>query len=324
MAKPRVFVSSTYYDLRYVRSSLELFIESLGFDAVLSEVGGVAYAPDRALDESCYREVQNCDLYLLIIGGRYGSEVSSSRTDAKREFFDRYESVTRTEYKAALDKDIPVYILIERAVYAEYQTFQRNRDNQKIKYAHVDSINVFHFIDELLKQPRNNPVQPFDKYAEIEMWLREQWAGLFRELLYRMSGQQQLTSLAAQVSELSEVNKTLRRYLEEVLVRVTPEQQGAAIVADETKRLEEAQLDAKLQALPLSVFADGQGVSIETLREILKKSTSIDNVREHLNPLLRTPLPTIRNGSPAHMSINKARELMGLDEIPLRGVQRSS
>jgi hypothetical protein len=49
MAKPRVFVSSTYYDLKYVRSSLELFIESLGYDAVLSEKGGVAYIPDRAL-----------------------------------------------------------------------------------------------------------------------------------------------------------------------------------------------------------------------------------------------------------------------------------
>ena len=49
MAKPRVFVSSTYYDLKYVRSSLELFISSLGFDPVLFEHGGVAFAPDKAL-----------------------------------------------------------------------------------------------------------------------------------------------------------------------------------------------------------------------------------------------------------------------------------
>ena len=35
MARPRVFVSSTYYDLKHIRASLENFIESLGFDAVL-------------------------------------------------------------------------------------------------------------------------------------------------------------------------------------------------------------------------------------------------------------------------------------------------
>jgi hypothetical protein len=316
MAKPRVFVSSTYYDLRYVRSSLELFVESLGYDAVLSEVGGVAYAPDQALDESCYREVQNCDLYVLIIGGRYGSEVSSTRMKSKRDFFERYESVTRTEHRAALENDIPVYILIERAVYAEYQTFQRNRDNEKIRYAHVDSVNVFHFIDDLLKQPRNNPVQPFDKYAEIEMWLREQWAGLFRELLNRMSGQQQLTSMAAQVSELSEVNKTLRRYLEEVLVRVSPKQQGTAIVEDETKRLEEAQVEARIQALPFFQLAVSRGIPEDAIREILTSATSAINVIEKVAQVNKNlSWGTLGRKSLAHRNINEARKILGLPAL---------
>lgn len=39
MARPRIFVSSTHYDLKHLRSSLENFIESLGFDAILSEKG---------------------------------------------------------------------------------------------------------------------------------------------------------------------------------------------------------------------------------------------------------------------------------------------
>ena len=43
-------MSSTYYDLKHVRSSLERFISSLGFDPVLFERGDVAYAPDKALD----------------------------------------------------------------------------------------------------------------------------------------------------------------------------------------------------------------------------------------------------------------------------------
>lgn len=140
MAKPRVFISSTYYDLKYVRSSLEVFVKSLGFDPVLSEKGDVAYAHDRPLDESCYREVQNCDIYVPIIGGRYGSETCATKTENSKEFFDRYESVTKKEYTAALEKDIPIYVLIERRVHSEYETFKKNRENTNIKYAHVDSV----------------------------------------------------------------------------------------------------------------------------------------------------------------------------------------
>jgi len=63
--------------------------------------------------------------------------------------------------------------------------------------AHVDSVNIFGLIEEILSKPRNNPINYFDRYTDIEAWLRDQWAGLFRELLSRMSNQQQLSSLNA-------------------------------------------------------------------------------------------------------------------------------
>jgi hypothetical protein len=77
VARPRVFVSSTYYDLKHIRSSLDNFIESLGYDSVLSEKGDIAYSPDIPLDESCYREASGADIFVLIIGGRYGSSASN-------------------------------------------------------------------------------------------------------------------------------------------------------------------------------------------------------------------------------------------------------
>ena len=78
MARPRVFVSSTYYDLKHVRHSLDVFIENVGYDSILWEKGNIAYAFDKPLDESCYEEVKNVDIFVLIIGGRYGSEISNS------------------------------------------------------------------------------------------------------------------------------------------------------------------------------------------------------------------------------------------------------
>jgi len=148
MARPRVFLSSTYYDLKHLRSSLENFIESLGFDAILSEKGKIAYAPDVPLDESCYREVGTADIFVLLVGGRYGSEASAARTTLPKTFYERYNSITRGEYRAALDRDLPIYILIEKPVYTEYETYLKNKLKKDVAYAHVDSVNIFELIPE--------------------------------------------------------------------------------------------------------------------------------------------------------------------------------
>src|SRR5262245_37239710 len=110
MARPRVFVSSTYYDLKHLRSSLENFVSSLGFDPILSEKGRIAYAPDVPLDESCYREATSADIFVLVVGGRYGSEASARKSNVTKQFYDRYNSITRGEYQSAIDRRVPVYV----------------------------------------------------------------------------------------------------------------------------------------------------------------------------------------------------------------------
>jgi hypothetical protein len=41
MATPRVFISSTCYDLKYIRENLKFFIQNAGYEPVLSEEGNV-------------------------------------------------------------------------------------------------------------------------------------------------------------------------------------------------------------------------------------------------------------------------------------------
>lgn len=246
MAKPRVFVSSTYYDLKHVRSSLDLFIESLGFEPVLSEKGNIAFTPDSPLDESCYREAGTADIFVVIIGGRYGTETSGKQKTPSRTFFERYESITKKEYESAMARDIPIYVLVENNVYSEYQTYLRNKETQQISYAHVDSVNVFRLIEDILSKPRNNPTHTFERFSDIETWLREQWAGFFRELLQRQSQQQQLSALGAQVSELRAINETLRKYLEAVMKGITPAD-SSRLIESEQRRLEELERNERIK-----------------------------------------------------------------------------
>ncbi|MBI1741571.1 DUF4062 domain-containing protein [Candidatus Acetothermia bacterium] len=117
MAKPRVFISSTFYDLRHVREDLERFVNSLGYEAVRHETGEIPYGSESPLEEYAYREVELCDILVCIVGGRYGSPSTS-----------REGSITQNELKRAFEKGIQVFIFIEQNVLAEFSTYQINKD----------------------------------------------------------------------------------------------------------------------------------------------------------------------------------------------------
>jgi hypothetical protein len=85
----------------------------------------------------------------------------------------------------------------------------KNKEREDVSYAHVDSANIFRLIEEILAKPRNNPTHTFERFSDIEAWLKEQWAGLFRDLLNGRSEQQQLTTLSMQVAQPKAINDTL-------------------------------------------------------------------------------------------------------------------
>lgn len=279
MAKPRVFVSSTYYDLKHIRASLDQFIDSLGFEAILSEKGNIAFTPDSPLDESCFREAAGADLFVLIVGGRYGADASTEKRIPRHTFFERYESITKGEYESALAHEIPVYVLIEGNVYSEYQTYLQNRDSTGIQYAHVDSVNVFRLIEQVFAMPLNNPVHTFERFADIEKWLREQWAGFFRELLQHRSQQQQLAALGVQVQELKAISDTMQTYLEAVLTGTSGED-SSTLIESEQRRL---QLNRQISENPFFRYVSFRtGLSLQDFVDVARKVSTISEFVEEL------------------------------------------
>ena len=325
MAKPRVFVSSTYYDLKHLRSSIENFIESMGYEPVLSEKDNIAYTPDAPLDESCFREARNSDVYVLIIGGRYGSEISAHKDhDAHpKEFYDRYESITKHEYLNAIERNIPIYILIDAAVDAEYQTYLKNKESKSIKYAHVDSVNVFVLIGEIRQRKQNNPVKLFSRYAEIETWLREQWAGLFREFIHRLSATQQLHDLSAKIEELGQTTETLKRYLEQVVESVSDKNPAALqIIKEENARLITAKREAEFLSFGyIKHLHRSHDIELDSIRAALRKN---ETYGKFVNVIFPKIAPPCIGSKRAFEEVNEARLFLDLppfDEIELGAVK---
>lgn len=172
MAKPRIFISSTYYDLRHIRSDIERFIKEQGYESILNEQGNIAYGKDEKLEDYCYKEINNVDILVAIIGGRYGSE---SKNDNN--------SVSQMELKTAFELNKQVYIFIEKSVYNEYHFYLSNKTNETIVYTYADNVKIYQFIEFVESLPNNNTIHGFETSSDISNFLKEQWAGLFQRFL---------------------------------------------------------------------------------------------------------------------------------------------
>jgi Domain of unknown function (DUF4062) len=283
MAKPRVFVSSTYYDLRHIRAVLEAFIKQFGYDPVLFEKGTIPFQHDKSLEENCLSEIEACDILILIIGGRYGS---LSREDQEllksdsNKFFNIVRSVTRKEYEKARERDIPIFIFVESGVLSEYRTFQENRSSSSIKYAHVDDKRIYEMLDDIFTQRRNNFVRGFSGHEEIIDWLREQWAGLFADSLKKRQTEIKLKSLESQISELSNVVSSLKSYSEEI-VKIINKDDSGAIIRKVNQEFRERQVQTFVKERLIDFVKDllkakeGKGLTDEELFERFWESKDV-------------------------------------------------
>ncbi|KXX66919.1 DUF4062 domain-containing protein, partial [Flammeovirga sp. SJP92] len=280
MAKPRVFISSTYYDLKHIRKGLQEFINSLGYDSILFENGDIPFIHNEPLDKSCYKEVELSQILVLIIGGRYGSPSSDeyeklSQTELDKHY-KHYNSITKLEYETAKRKDIPIYIFIEKGVSSEYATYKKNKGNQGIEYAHVDNIQVFELIESIYTQHRNNLCRDFENIEDITRWLRDQWAGLFATLLQNQTEQKDIKSLESQVERLNTTINGLKTYSESIM-RTSNSEDFESIIKKTNENIRFKNIEIALRdSVLFRHLIDSHKYEIDKIIESIMESKSIE------------------------------------------------
>lgn len=165
--KPTVFVSSTCYDLKQIRQDLEHFLkDELGFEPLLSESDSFPVDPQLSTIENCTHNVDElADIFVLVIGRRYGMITSSGK------------SITNLEYLHAKQKNIPIYIFIDKQIMANLPFW---RDNPNASFSSlVENPKIFEFVNSILTP--ENWCKSYEHADEIISNLRAQLAYLFRE-----------------------------------------------------------------------------------------------------------------------------------------------
>lgn len=177
MAAPRVFLSSTYYDLKQVRNDIGRFIESLGYQVVRHEKSSIPYSQAQLLEKDCYDEITLCDIVVCVIGNAFGTQSDLNEL-----------SITMNELEKALKNRKMAYVYVEKGVFYENRTYRKNKDNPKFIPAAVDNVKIHEYIANLHDRVgMTRPIQAFESADEIIESLRTQFAGLFQGLLARQS-----------------------------------------------------------------------------------------------------------------------------------------
>ncbi len=166
---PVVFVSSTCYDLKQVRVDLKSFIEGMGFEALLSEYDSFPVDPSSSTIDNCRKSVEeHADIFVLIVGGRYGTTISTGK------------SITNIEYLQARAKGIPTYVFIQISILSILPVWKQNPEGNFSNV--VDSPALFKFVSSL-RDSGEVWTYGFDTAQNITETLRKKWAVLFMDML---------------------------------------------------------------------------------------------------------------------------------------------
>ncbi len=214
--KPRIFVSSTFYDLKFIREDLSNFIKAHDFEPIMFEDGDIGYTPGKELDLSCYETMKNADMVLLIIGGEYGSPATGEKEDK----FEEYISITRNEFRAAAKAGIPIFVFIESNVYTEYGVYEINLDKIEnkglsIEFKATKNINVFRFVKEI-RTLSDKPIQEFRRSADIKSFLSKQWSDMFKNYLALLRSNEENATLQNTVADMETLIKQMSIMLDAV------------------------------------------------------------------------------------------------------------
>lgn len=230
----KVFISSTCYDLDNVRDGLRDFIYNIGYEPVLSDYGDVLYDPRIHTHISCIEEVKNCDMLVLLIGGRFGGKAISEAVSAVdfekvKEIIkagtvidDERLSITHLEVLKAIEYGLPVYTFIKQDVLSDYKLYEKNKDKSIISEITFPSIEkqetakyIFEFINIVRLRNSGNNIFPFKKETDIEEMLKKQWSSYFQKLIKEQFSKKEKSDNNMLEKKVDKLQKLIWRFINE-------------------------------------------------------------------------------------------------------------
>lgn len=172
MNKKQVFISSTAYDLGDVRAEVADALTQWGYEPIWNESPDFPKKAGCHSHDICLDAVKNCDIFLLIIDKRYGSEYEGADPVKKNR------SITQCEAELAMSERKPMLGYVRDTVWGELPIYKKNvEDGNKYSPVNVEDIRVFEFIDLVNKKKTDNWLErfhdPIDLKNNLKKWIEQ-------------------------------------------------------------------------------------------------------------------------------------------------------
>ena len=242
MDRPKIFISSTVYDFKDLRSSLKFWLEEFEYQLQLSEFNDFEKNLSKNSYKACLESIEKVQYFILLIGSRIGGYY-----DEKNKI-----SITQQEYRKACQvaksKGLRLIIFVRQDLwdikddrkalnkYLREEYLRENKldedDLKKISFHSSRVVSnaefVFNFIDEVCKKqgmkealkkgtpfPAKNWVHRFQTFRDIvdvlknELPLSKRLSSL--AYLLRLSGDTSLNSIVPALIKLCVPGKIFKR-----------------------------------------------------------------------------------------------------------------
>lgn len=156
------FLSSTCYDLADLRAEIENALLSKNYSILLSDRANFPLAPNLHRHDACIENVKKCDLFILVIDGRFGGDYYKDTTI----------SITWAEFREALNSHKKIIAFVRRSVFNERQLYKHNlKQGIIIQPYYTKDLRTFDFLDEVQKHQNGVWCQPFDNSVQVKEML---------------------------------------------------------------------------------------------------------------------------------------------------------
>lgn len=183
--KPKVFISSTIYDFRDLRSALKFYLESLGYEVLLSEYNDFKKDLNANSFEACLKTIEEVQFFILLVGGRvggyYGKDSKTSIT--QMEYRKAYEELKKGKLKIVNIVRENLWDArnerksLEKLIRAEYKVKYNISDDDVAKITNYESDIVrdtefiFNFINEIARIDEMKVAQKDSKEFPVGNWV---------------------------------------------------------------------------------------------------------------------------------------------------------
>ncbi len=165
-------VASSVHQNRDLLEQVYAMLYGYGYTVWMSDKGTMPVHPGRTNTENCLRAVDDCDLFLGLITGFYGSSKSEGP-----------KSITHLEIERAIAKGKPRWFLVQhdveicRQILKQYR-FRGSRNNRQFRFEKtpiLDDIRVLEMY-ECVKKGVQQWIQPYVTAADATRYVAAQFA----------------------------------------------------------------------------------------------------------------------------------------------------